>query len=78
MQRAQKPGDVFSAAIGGRTFKRASVLATKQGTTARSADPIRSRFVSGHGGAGLRRLERWYAPCCPLPSRGTVLCWIHA
>ena len=54
------------------------MLATKQGTTARSADPIRSRFRSGHGGAGLRRPERRYAPCCPLPSRGTVLCWIHA
>ncbi len=44
-----------------------SVFATKNFklATATSADPIRCRF--GHGGAGLRRLERWYALRCPLP-----------
>ncbi len=43
------------------------VFATKKGATARDADPIRCRF--GHRGAGLRRLERWYALRRPLPSR---------
>ena len=68
-ERRNRTGSVFSAAIGSRTFKRAECVRHEELEACHRNErgSIRCRF--GHGGAGLRRLKRWYALRCPLPSR---------
>ena len=68
-ERRNRTGNVFSAAIGSRTFKHAECVRHEELEACHRNErgSIRCRF--GHGGAGLRRLKRWYALRCSLPSR---------